>query len=112
MKDEREAKLPRWARDLLTQERTRADRAERKLAAHLDTVEPSHIWYGDYNNPIYIPPDYGYQTVHFQLGEIGDMHTDVNCRIKDGAVEVGGGHGLSLDMEVSNRFRIRFSDRR
>ncbi|USL89195.1 hypothetical protein SEA_POOMPHA_64 [Mycobacterium phage Poompha] len=107
--DPREEKLPKWAKHLLATERQKRAVAERKLAEHLETIEPSRIWWGDYDNPIYIPPHYGYQTVHFQLGDQG-MHTEVSARLKDDALEIGGGHGLTIDMEVSNRFRVRFRD--
>lgn len=109
MKDPREDKLPKWAKALLSAERYRADKAERRLAEHLDKVEPTPIWYGDYDNPIYIPEHYGYQTVHFQFGS-SDLYDDINVRKRDDGIEVGGGRALSIDMEVSNRFKIRFRD--
>lgn len=85
-RDPREAKLPQWARKLLADERYRASCAERKLAEHVAKIEKSRIWYGDYNNPIYIPDDNGYQTVYFSPnGGEGTLH-QIGVTIRDGAI--------------------------
>ncbi|WP_100460796.1 DUF7239 family protein [Mycobacteroides abscessus] len=106
-RDPREEKLPQWARKLLADERYRASRAERKLAEHVATVEKSRIWYGEYDNPIYIPDDNGYQTVYFSPnGGEGTLH-QIGVTIRDGAIEIQGGDTLTLDLQASNTFRAR-----
>ncbi|MDM2398125.1 hypothetical protein PP613_03725 [Mycobacteroides abscessus] len=107
MRDPREEKLPRWARQLLAQERYRASCAERRLAEHLATVVKSRIWYGDYNNPIYIPDDYGYQTVHFYPNGGDSTFQQIGVTIRDGAIEIQGGDTLTIELKSSNYFRTR-----
>ena len=105
----REEKLPAWARELLRTERRRADEAESKLAAHLETVEVTKIWHGDYQNPIYVPTHHGYQRVHFDLGDPGEHYTEMQVGItRDGRLEVQGGHAVSIDLQSSNTFQVRF----
>ena len=109
MNDERESKLPAWARNLLAKERARADQAEYKLACHTKTVEPTNIWYGDFKNPIYVPNQYGHQRIHLELGKPQDHYTEMQVSItRDGRLEVQGGHSLSIDMQSSNTFQVRF----
>ncbi len=110
MTDPREEKLPQWARKLLAKERFRANSAERKLAEHLDTVEKSRIWYGDFNNPIYVPDMNGYQTVHFSLTGKQGVMDEIAVTIKDDALEIQGGTSVSLELQSSNYFRVRHCD--
>ncbi|PVA66179.1 DUF7239 family protein [Mycobacteroides abscessus] len=107
VRDPREEKLPRWARQLLAQERFRASRAEHNLAEHLATVEQSRIWYGDYGNPIYIPDDNGYQTVYFSPAGGRSTFQQIGVRIRDRAIEIQGGDTLTLELQSSNVFRAR-----
>lgn len=110
MSDPRESKLPRWAQEALADERRRADTAERKLAAHKETVQKTRIWFGHYDNPIYVPVFYGHERVHFDLGELGEHYTEVQVGFtRDGRLEVQGGHSLSVDMQSSNTFQVRFN---
>lgn len=107
VRDPREEKLPQWARKLLADERYRASRAEHRLSEHVAKVEKSRIWYGDYNNPIYIPDDNGYQTVYFSpSGGEGTFH-QIGVTIRDGAIEIQGGDTLTLELRSSNYFRAR-----
>lgn len=107
MTDPREEKLPRWARALLAEERRAARDARDKLDEHLKTVERSRIWYGDYDNKIYVPEPFGYQTIHMNPYGDGEFYHDVQFRIKDRHIEVSGGDSLSVDMRVSNLFDLR-----
>ena len=107
VRDPREEKLPRWARQLLAQERYRASRAEHRLAEHLATVKKSRIWYGDHNNPIYISGDNGYQTVYFSPNGGESTFQQIGVRIRDGAIEIQGGDTLTLELQSSNCFRAR-----
>lgn len=103
--DPREPKLPVWAQDLLYDARKRADTAEHRLAAHLETVEETPIWYGERSHPLYVPFERGYQTVHFQLGP--GHFNEIQARIKDGAVEIMGGHELQVTLQSSNVFHVK-----
>lgn len=107
MRDPREEKLPRWARQLLAQERYRANRAERNLAEHLAAGEKSRIWYGDYDNPIYIPDDNGFQTVYFYPNGGDSTFQQIAVTIRDGAIEIQGGDTLTIELQASNTFRAR-----
>lgn len=106
-KDPREEKLPRWARELLAQERTRANRAEHRLAEHLETVEPTRIWYGDWQNKIYVPEDYSYQTVYFDPTNTGHTLDQICVRIDGDGIMVMGGRSVVLEMNASNTFRVK-----
>ncbi|WP_078344563.1 DUF7239 family protein [Mycobacteroides chelonae] len=110
--DPREAKLPRWARDILTRERGRANSAESKLNAHLVTVEKSRIWYGNYDNPIYIPDAHGYQTVYFSPSGSGSAFDQIGVTIRGGAIEIQGGGSVALELQSSNFFRVYLQDPR
>lgn len=107
VRDPREEKLPQWARKLLADERCRAIRAERKLAEHLTTIKKSRIWYGDYDNPIYIPDDNGYQTVYFAPTGGESTFQQIGVVIRDGAIELQGGDRLAIELKSSNYFRAR-----
>ncbi|QGJ90220.1 hypothetical protein PBI_SHEAKEIRA_74 [Mycobacterium phage SheaKeira] len=107
--DEREPKLPRWAQQLLADERRRAGLAERKLSQHLDTVEPGRIWFGDYDNPIYIPSHFGYQRIHLATTDSGAMHDEFQVALKEDFLEVSGGRGLTIEPQVSNVIKVRLS---
>lgn len=114
MSDPREEKLPVWAKNVLASERARADRAERMLAEHLETVEPSRISYGSYENPLYIPDEFGLATVRFELGpKVGDQH--VHDQISVGLredfhgvrhLDINGGHAICVYPSASNLVRV------
>jgi hypothetical protein len=110
MNDPREEKLPRWARELLLKERRRADDAERKLDDHLKTVEKTQVWYGNYDNQIYVPSGYG-QQIHFDTTGNNRYYEQISVRLDDGALYVMGGRPLSLEPEASNTCRVRMRER-
>lgn len=110
--DPREAKLPRWARDQLARHRCYTAGAESKLAAHLATVEKSRIWYGNYDNPIYIPDAHGYQTVYFSPSGGESAFDQIGVTIRDGAIEVQGGGSVAIELQASNFFRVHLQDLR
>ncbi|MBB5167133.1 hypothetical protein [Mycobacterium sp. AZCC_0083] len=112
MSDPREEKLPRWAREELARERHRAATAEHRLAEHLETVEPTHIWYGDWKNKLYIPSERGYQTVYFSAtGEPSKYSYDeVGVRMKDGVLSVSASRAVSVEPIASNCFDVRVRD--
>lgn len=110
--DPREEKLPRWARVLLAQARNRAEDAERKLAAHLETVEKSRIWYGNHDNPIYIADANGYQTVYFSPSGSDSSFDQIGVTMRDGALEIQGGNTLTLELQASNYLRVHLHDLR
>lgn len=107
VRDPREEKLPQWARKLLADERYRANRAERKLSDHVAKVEKSRIWYGEFDNPIYIPDDNGYQTVRFSPNGGKSTMQQIGVRVLDGAIEVSAAAPLTLDLLSSNYFRAK-----
>jgi hypothetical protein len=111
--DPREVKLPVWARNLLNQERISRRAAERKLAEHLETVEPSPIWYGDHNNPIYVPVNYGYQTVYFSTTGKPSKHTyeEIGVSFRQGTIQVQGGTSVTINPTASNCFDINLRER-
>jgi hypothetical protein len=115
--DPREEKLPQWAKKILSDERHARAVAERKLAQHLETVEPTRISYGDYDNPLYIPDDFGLQTVHFDMGhrEPGHLYDSISVGLRvdhDGVryVEVSGGRGITIAPSASNVVRVGLGD--
>ena len=108
--DPREERLPRWAQHSLGRERVRREDAELKLAAHLDTVEKSRIWFGDYGNPIYIPEPHGYQTVYFSPNGSDSSFDQIGVTIRDGGIEIQGGNTMSIELQSSNFFHARFSE--
>lgn len=109
MSDPREEKLPRWAREELAQARRHAAIAERRLEEHLKTVEPTRIWFGDSENPIYVPDRFGYQRIHFteKPGDTSYSFDDlsVGWDRERGGLEVRGGQ-LAIQPVVSNVIRI------
>ncbi|QNJ56852.1 hypothetical protein SEA_REINDEER_42 [Mycobacterium phage Reindeer] len=111
-KDPREGNLPKWAQQLLAEERRRADRAEDRLAEHLQTVEPSPIWYGDWDNRIYIPADLGYQTVYFSTTGEPSKHTfdEIGVAFRQGVLQIQGGAAISIHPKSSNFAEIFLRD--
>jgi hypothetical protein len=110
--DEREAKLPKWAREELESQRSARRLAEKKLKDHLRTVEPTRIWYGSFDNPVYVPEDRGYQNIHF-THEGSDGYGEIQVRInRQGLLEINGGHQLVIEMQSSNCFQVRGKDTR
>lgn len=107
----REEKLPRWAQLELAKARRRAEDAEQALADHQASLTPTRIWYGDFNNPIYVPVTYGHERVHFDLGEHGEHYTEIQvCLDRQGRLEIQGGHAVCLDLQSSNTFQVRFAE--
>ncbi|ALF00569.1 hypothetical protein SEA_DIMINIMUS_42 [Mycobacterium phage Diminimus] len=111
-KDPREGNLPKWAQSLLAKERYRADKAEHRLKEHLQTVEPSPIWYGDWENKIYIPVDYGYQTVYFSATGKPSKHTyeEIGVSFRKGVIQIQGGTSIAIRPKSSNYAEIYLSD--
>jgi hypothetical protein len=66
MNDPREVKLPRWAQEELAKARQEAADATKKLNEHLEQLPKTGVWYGKYENPIYIPDG---DQVHWQMRE-------------------------------------------
>lgn len=109
MIDPREGKLPVWAQQLLRDARRIADIAENRLQTHLDTVSPSPIWYGDYQNPIYVPVDHGYQTVYFNVrGENSSKSTfdEIAVQYRKGVLQIQGGGPVLISPTASNCFYV------
>lgn len=104
--DPREEKLPRWARDVLIRERERATRAEFRLAAHVEAVPKSPIWYGTFDNPVYIPASHGHQNVNFSMTGERTTCDEIGVRLKRNCLEIFGGDTLSVEMVSSNRFIV------
>jgi hypothetical protein len=114
-RDPREEKLPVWARELLSKERERASRAEGKLQDHLETIEKSRIWFGSYDNPIYVPEPFGHQTLHFQVLD-DSVGGDIQVRIKKDhkgrtGIEVNGGDSVTVELDASNLFRVYLQEK-
>lgn len=86
-------------------------RAESRLQAHLETVEKTNIWYGDYENPIYIPNAPYRRDVTFAMdperGCAGEIRVGINPH---GEFEVMGGRQLVLEPRVSNVVKIKLGD--
>jgi hypothetical protein len=109
--DPREDKLPAWAQKRLTEGRRATKVAQDKLAEHLGTVEKTSIWYGDYDNRIYVPEHYGYQTVHFNPHNDDEFHHDIMVKYSRDrgvkGVEINGGDSLQIDLVTSNLCVVR-----
>ncbi|MBE5471616.1 DUF7239 family protein [Mycobacteroides abscessus] len=110
--DPREDKLPRWAREQLAKARRAAGVAEGKLNAHLSTITKSRIWYGNFDNPIYIPEAHGHQTVHFSPSGSDSTFDQIGVAIRDGAIEILGGNSVALELQSANFFRVHLHDLR
>lgn len=105
---ERVAKLPQWAQDYLKATHARAVEAERKLAEFKAGVEPTRIWYGDYDNRVYVPESNGYQTVHFNARGTDALDDDVQVRFgEDDALEINSGGPMVIEPTVSNLILIK-----
>jgi hypothetical protein len=108
--DPREEKLPRWARDLLSDMRMRVQRAEADAEAALLATDPGGC---DTTLYRYGSPSVGLghdrPTVQFRLG---DKHREyVMCRIEDSKsyprhVYVNGGDSIRIEPVSSNTVRI------
>jgi hypothetical protein len=117
MHDSREEKLPAWAKKLLADERHERAMAERRLLEHLETVEPTRISYGDYDNPLYLPNHFGFQTIHFDLAHEarGQLYESISVGLRkdfDGVlyVDVNGGRGISIQPTATNCVRVYLGD--
>ncbi|QXN73171.1 hypothetical protein SEA_COOKIEDOUGH_80 [Mycobacterium Phage Cookiedough] len=103
--DPREAKLPRWAQALINTERRKRADAERKLEEQLATTGKSPVWYGSYDNPVYIPQRFKHpERFHFSTTGRGDLNDEFMVHLRDdGCLEVSGGRGrLAIHPQVSN----------
>jgi hypothetical protein len=110
MTDPREAKLPKWAQDALKNERWRADEAERRLAAHVETVEPTTIWYGDWENKVYIPhPDFA--RVVFMMRPGGDGSFDeITVGFRYGKLHINAGRAIAVEPIGANCLDVVLRD--
>lgn len=106
--DPREEKLPKWARAALSNARYEAQVARDRLAEHVRSVEPSPIWYGNHQNRIQVPIEYGYQTVYFSLTGEPAKHSyeEVGIAFRKGTIQVQGGRRLHVAPNASNSFDI------
>lgn len=114
MTDPREAKLPKWAQDLLRKERFERNRSEEKLAAYMrQQVKPTPIWYGTWQNPIFLPDTSGYQRVHFQMNGTNPKMTtrdDIQVGIKHNqpnTLEIMGGDRIVISPSASNVVEVQ-----
>jgi hypothetical protein len=115
--DAREPNLPKWAQHQLNRLRISARLANEALADHQASQTPTNIWYGDYDNPIYIPNTYETMTVHFathgpddpedHMHDIQIRHTTSREYPEDHYLEISGGDSLVIEPVVSNLIRIR-----
>lgn len=107
--DRREAKLPRWAQEQLSNARRDAAEARRKLAEHVDTRDQTRIWTGGYDNRIYMPDRGSRGWVHFDPHGDDDHFHDIQIGIdgENQRIEVMGGNTLTVTMVSSNHFYIR-----
>ena len=108
-KDPREDKLPAWARALLAKERSARRSAEEDLADHRASEKKTRIWYGDWDNHVYIPEHYGYQRVHFDLGSNEDNRDDVNIGIDKGnphKLLINCGRAIVIKPWVTNEIQL------
>ncbi|QDH91859.1 hypothetical protein SEA_PHRAPPUCCINO_184 [Mycobacterium phage Phrappuccino] len=96
---------------LLNQAERAGTEAEARANALANQVGLTHIWHGDYKAPIYVPSQH--RRVHFDLGAPGEHYTEIQVGFTaDGRLEIQGGHELSVDMQSSNTFQVRFKEQR
>ncbi|AEK08521.1 hypothetical protein SEA_SUPERCALLIE99_77 [Mycobacterium phage SuperCallie99] len=109
MMDPREAKLPRWAQALINTERLHRSIAERRLEEQLATTGKSSVWYGDYDNPVYVPQRFKHpERFHFSTTGSGDLHDEFQAQLTaDGMLEISGGRGLVIRPQVSNVIQVQ-----
>lgn len=80
------------------------------MAAHQAQLEPTRIWYGDYDNKVHIPELYDYRRIVFQLGP-NDAYHGIRVGITEhNKLEIQGGHALSIEPVVSNTLLVGFRD--
>ncbi|UQS94649.1 hypothetical protein SEA_RIFTER_80 [Mycobacterium Phage Rifter] len=113
MKDPREANLPRWAQTLLNQERKERSIAERRLEEQKATAGKSSVWYGDYDNPVYVPQRFkNPETFHFSTTGSVDLHDEFQVQLlDDGMLEISGGRSLVIHPRVSNVINVQLEAR-
>lgn len=106
--DPREAKLPRWARDLLSNMRLRVERAERtaeaaRLATKPDETDTVLYRYGD--EEVGLAPG---STVQFRIGS--NRRDYVGCRIhrdsRGARLDLIGGDSIRITPHSSNHISI------
>lgn len=110
--DPREDKLPLWAQKLLKDARYRADTAEERLNAHLQTVEPSAVWFGDYQNKVYLPDERGFQQVHFSVtGQPAkSSYDEVQVGWRKDLLHISASRPVSIQPIGSNCFDLQVRD--
>lgn len=107
--DPREDKLPAWAKAELAKARSEAREAQCKLAAHLDTIPKSRLWYGDYGNPVYLPDNH--TRVYWDFGD-GSTFDQISIYRDEDILKIYGGSGISVYPSSSNSVRIKLNDLR
>lgn len=105
-------RLPKWAKEEIASLKRQRSDALRTIQDLTETVAPTQIWHGDYENRIYIPPKFGYQRVHFETRPGQNIRDDIQVMLdeKAGEVELMGGRSISISPVASNVVRVRFRD--
>jgi len=99
--DPREAKLPRWAQELLESERRARHNAERLLSEHTAEVPESNVWRTVFMEPVYLPAD---SRVHFAVDN--DHDNVIEVAHVPGGIQLRGRRSLALLPEVSNTVTV------
>lgn len=114
--DPREDRLPKWAQELIRELRVARERAVQDLEDHRASQTPTNIWYGDYDNRVYVPANSaGTPNVHFQTHGPNDPEPFLHdiqvrhCRSPyyPNMIDVSGGDGIVITPYGSNGVRIR-----
>lgn len=116
--DPREGKLPAWAQDRLARGRQRVTSLEEQLQARQADTEITDIWYGEYDNKVYLPADtIGTPPVHFGMKGAGSRPFEEiqvrHCydKYNRGALDINGGGPMVIELAGgSNNFRIRLKE--
>jgi hypothetical protein len=104
--DPRESKLPKWAQEALN----RGRQAEAALAVHDETSEKSGLWYGRYDNPIYIPEPAGQQSVVWKMGDRDHRFEQIMVRRNGQSLLINGGMSIIIEPSASNTINVRLDN--
>lgn len=109
--DPREEKLPAWAHHTIAALRRGVTDAEASLAAHIDTLEPTQVFYyetGSMSNRIYLPER---ASVHWDFAGQGKLRDSIRVSWHRDRMRVQGGQGISILPQASNAFDLKFAPR-
>lgn len=112
------SRLPKWAQREMELLRLRLKEAKASLAEHHVTGGKTQVSYGTYGEEThYIPQPYPgrEQDVTFSFGGTDRMYDKIEVGIRkdhrgEDYLHVMGGHGVMIEMEASNCFRVRLHD--